>query len=423
MSKSLKIYLGFIYVLYLFVLIYSWDGISTNQILTTAGLIALIILFNYNSITDLQSDMHYFIVKPFTIPATVFLDPFYLMLMLSAVLLIKLYKRVWYKRFFNVAAFSLSLLLSSYIIHYFYPTLNEEVIFSPKFLVVIIFAVTINVVLDNLLLFTVTSLQKGKFNVDSFITLSTTTKTSMVTLFLGLINVILFYYTNLIGVAIFTFLAYFIKPALQYREIFDNELSTYTNFVLHILNQMDPVTHSHSERVKFWTVLLAKKMGLSQSDIRQLSQAASWHDIGKIEIPMEILIKPGRLTEEEFNTIKSHPERGYELVKDMHFFKKFLPVIRHHHEHFDGTGYPMGLKGDSIPLHARIMAITDAFDAMTSDRSYRRGMAMQDAVNELLKHSGNQFDPNIVNTFVKALQDEYGTNYEQFNKEIIMNVG
>ncbi len=185
---------------------------------------------------------------------------------------------------------------------------------------------------------------------------------------------------------------------------------------------MDPITHSHSERVKFWTVLLAEKMGLPKSEIRQLSQAASWHDIGKIEIPMNIIDKPGKLTDEEYFLMQSHPEKGYQLVKDMHFFKNFLPVIRHHHEKYDGTGYPMGLSRQDIPLHARIMAITDAFDAMTSDRSYRTGIPMEKAVDELLRYSGSQFDPNIVPIFIEALKENYGPQYEGFDKKILMQV-
>ncbi|WP_165894948.1 HD-GYP domain-containing protein [Tepidibacillus fermentans] len=277
-------------------------------------------------------------------------------------------------------------------------------------------------IMTNIFVFIAVALEKGKFDINVLIAFISSTKSALITVFLGLINVVLFYYFNIVGVAIFTFLIYFIKPALQYREIFDNELSTYTNFVLHILKQMDPITHSHSERVKFWTVLLANKMGLPQAEIRQLSQAASWHDIGKIEIPYEILNKPNKLTQMEYEIIKSHPEKGYQLVKDMHFFKKFLPVIRHHHEKYDGTGYPLGLKGEKIPLHARIMAVTDAFDAMTADRSYRVGMPMKDAVDELIRYSGTQFDPEIVQVFVEALKEEYGANYEKFDKTIMMNV-
>lgn len=423
MKISLKIYLGIIYLLYLITIFYSWSGFNRNQLMLALGLLLLTILFDIDILKDLQSNMDYMIIRPFSIPALVYLDTFYVILFISLFLLIKLRKKIWYKKLFNVASFSISLFLSSYIFHYFIPNISGEIIFTSKFFVVLLFIVSLNILFDSLLVLFVASLEKGKFNVDSFITIMTTIKTSILTLFLGLINVILFYYTNLIGVAVFTFLVYFIKPALQYREIFDNELSTYTSFVLHLIKQTDPVTHAHSARVKFWTVLLATKMKLSLSDIRQLSQAASWHDVGKIEIPFHIINKPGKLTDEEYDLVKNHPERGYELVKEVHFFKKFLPVIRYHHERYDGAGYPSGLKGEEIPLHARIMAITDAFDAMTSDRSYRDGMEMKVAVEELKRNAGTQFDPKLVNIFIEALKEEYGQSFEKYNKEIIMNVG
>lgn len=422
-KKRLKVYLGIIYIGYLLTLIYSWNGFYKDQVITTIGLVILIYLFNSDVVRDLQSDLFYLIIRPFTIVALVYLQPFYAMVFLSSFLLIISRKHIWYKRIFNSSAASMALFISTYFFHYFYQNFDAGAMFTTRFFVILLIAIFLNILLESSLIFIVASLEKGKIDTNIFITLITIIKTNMLTLFLGLINVILFYYTNLIGVAVFTFLVYFIKPALQYREIFDNELSTYTNFVLIILKQMDPVTHSHSERVKFWTVLMAKKMKLSAAEVRQLSQAASWHDVGKIEIPFHIINKPGKLTDEEYDLVKNHPDRGYELVKELHFFKKFLPVIRYHHERYDGAGYPTGLKGEEIPLHARIMTITDAFDAMTSDRSYRMGMEMKDAVAELSRYAGTQFDPKLVNIFIEALKEEYGQSFEKYNKEIIMNVG
>lgn len=418
MKLNLKLYLAGIYSLFLSMLFLIWNGIDIKQIVEMIGFVFLMVLFNSEIVRDLQSNVYFLIVLPFFMPAIVYLDPFYAMVFMSVSAIIIFHKLIWYKKLFNISIFGIGILVSSLIFQYLYPDINGNVpIFNSGFFLAIVLLAYLNTLLNNVFIFIVVSLEKGKFDVNNFISLISSTKSAFITVFLGLINVILFYYLNLIGVAIFTFLVYFIKPALQYRQIFDNELSTYTNFVLHVLKQMDPITHTHSERVKFWTVLLATKMELPQSEIRQLSQAASWHDIGKIEVPIEIIDKPWKLTQEEYEIIKSHPERGYQLVKDMHFFKKFLPVIRHHHEKYDGTGYPLGLKGEQIPLHARIMAITDAFDAMTADRSYRMGMSMKDAVDELLRYSGTQFDAKIVSIFVEALQDEYGENYEKFDKK------
>ncbi|TCS83734.1 HD domain-containing protein [Tepidibacillus fermentans] len=423
MRYSLKIYVGTIYLLFFISLYYFWNGYDFKQVIETIGFIILIFLFNLDIIRDLQSNAIYITVLPFVAPSLVFLEPFYAMVFISISTMLIFRKLVWYKILFNSSMYGLIILISSLLFHHFFPIFDNSIsIFSASFFILIILISLMTTIMTNIFVFIAVALEKGKFDINVLIAFISSTKSALITVFLGLINVVLFYYFNIVGVAIFTFLIYFIKPALQYREIFDNELSTYTNFVLHILKQMDPITHSHSERVKFWTVLLANKMGLPQAEIRQLSQAASWHDIGKIEIPYEILNKPNKLTQMEYEIIKSHPEKGYQLVKDMHFFKKFLPVIRHHHEKYDGTGYPLGLKGEKIPLHARIMAVTDAFDAMTADRSYRVGMPMKDAVDELIRYSGTQFDPEIVQVFVEALKEEYGANYEKFDKTIMMNV-
>ncbi len=331
-------------------------------------------------------------------------------------------KKEWYKKLFNASKNGIAIFTASFIFHYFFPSITLYDLYNPFLLIILMISTLLYEILTMLFVFIVVTIEKRKFDVNSFISAVTSTKSAYLTVFLGIINVVLFYYTNLIGVALFTFLIYFIRPALQYRYIFDNELSTYTTFILHILKQMDPITYGHSERVKYWTILMAKKMKLPQSEIRQLSQAASWHDVGKIEIPLNIIDKPSKLTDEEYALMKSHPEVGYQLVKEMHFFKKFLPVIRCHHEKIDGTGYPMGLKGEEIPMHARIMAITDAFDAMTYDRSYRQGMPLKDAVEELLRYSGTQFDENLVKVFIEALKDKFGDNYEKYTKELLSEV-
>ncbi len=423
MKIIFKTYILLVYLIFISIIISSWNSFDQVQFLTVLGLVIITKLINLDFLKDLYSNTIYVIVLPFVVPAFVFLDTFYAILFISSFMYMHGLKVPIYKRFFNTSSFSISIYLASSILKSMFPILNDELIFSASFLLVVLLSSFIFSITNKIIISLVISLEKNKvFDINIFIGSILATKTALITIFLGLINVVLFYYTNLIGVAIFTFVIYFLKPALTYRHIFDNELSTYTNFVLHMLKQMDPITHQHSERVKFWTVMLAKKMKLPSSEIRQLSQAASWHDIGKIEVPFDILNKPGRLTDEEYNIIKHHPEAGYQLVKDVHFFKKFLPVIRHHHEKVDGTGYPHGLVGDKIPLHARIMAITDAFDAMTFDRSYRKAMSMAEAVEELKKYAGKQFDANVVAIFIEALQDEYGQEFEDFDEKVIMNV-
>ena len=149
---------------------------------------------------------------------------------------------------------------------------------------------------------------------------------------------------------------------------------------------------------------IAKKIDLSQQQLRALEFAAILHDAGKFQIPQELLEKQQPLTDEEKDLIRRHPVCGAELFKDFDALKPVVPIILHHHEKFDGTGYPKGLKGERIPVEARVMAILDSFDAMYFGRSYRKGLSFEDTCAELRKNGGTQFDPSIVNIFLSIVE-------------------
>ncbi len=168
----------------------------------------------------------------------------------------------------------------------------------------------------------------------------------------------------------------------------------------------DSYTRGHSERVTKYSVKIAEKMGVDKEEIEKIRYAAVLHDIGKIKIREEILNKPGKLTDEEFNILKQHPTHGAKMLKPVEEFNEILPYLYHHHERFDGRGYPKGLTGVNIPLASRIMAVADTFDAMTSNRPYRRAMPVTKAVTELENNSGTQFDPDVVTVFLDIIKNE-----------------
>jgi HD-GYP domain-containing protein (c-di-GMP phosphodiesterase class II) len=149
--------------------------------------------------------------------------------------------------------------------------------------------------------------------------------------------------------------------------------------------------------------MLGQAMNLSEKSVETLRSAALLHDVGKIGIPQEILIKKERLTPEEFELIKQHPVIGINILKDVTLLEKEIPVILHHHERFDGKGYPHGLKSNEIPLGARILSVADAYDAMTTDRVYQKKMSQEEAFAELLRCSGKQFSPEVVDTFIAGM--------------------
>jgi putative nucleotidyltransferase with HDIG domain len=176
-------------------------------------------------------------------------------------------------------------------------------------------------------------------------------------------------------------------------------LSTVTSLASAI-DAKDEYTRHHSTRVTDITLKIAKNMGLSEKELEDLELASLLHDIGKIAVPEHILNKPGKLTDEEFASIKEHPGRGQNILEPVLELKEIGKVVRSHHEKYDGTGYPDGLKGREIPLGARIMAVADAYDAITSERTYRKATSHRRAVKEIIRCSGTQFDPEVVEHFL-----------------------
>ncbi len=169
------------------------------------------------------------------------------------------------------------------------------------------------------------------------------------------------------------------------------------------LETKDPYTKKHSAQVTKYAVALAKVLGLPDDEVEVLKHASSLHDIGKIGISDVILRKPSKLSQEEWDIIKKHPEIGENIIEPLKLLRLEQPAIRHHHERYDGKGYPDGLKGESIPLQARILAIADAYDAMSSERPYRRAMTEKEVKGEMIRCSGRQFDPELAAIFLKTV--------------------
>lgn len=175
----------------------------------------------------------------------------------------------------------------------------------------------------------------------------------------------------------------------------------------------DCETHGHTQRVLRLTLRLAEVLGVPDKQWPHIRRGVLLHDIGKIAIPDEVLRKPGSLTPQEWEIMRRHPQIAYDMLQDIDFIKPALEIPYCHHEKWDGSGYPRGLKGEQIPLAARIFAVVDVWDALTSDRPYRKALSPQEALEYIRSQSGKHFDPRVVEAFEKVIQEEMAGGKEE----------
>jgi putative nucleotidyltransferase with HDIG domain len=180
-----------------------------------------------------------------------------------------------------------------------------------------------------------------------------------------------------------------------------------------VVDAKDIYTRGHSDRVAYYAQKIGEKLELSEKDLETLRISGLFHDVGKIGTRDDIILKSDKLDESEYEEVKKHPLKGAHILSAVSMFKDVVPLVKCHHEKMDGTGYPEGLKGEEIPFLARIISVADAFDAMMSDRLYRSKLGLKEAIFQLQKNAGTQFDARIVEVFVDILRD-----YEKMKMEL-----
>jgi putative nucleotidyltransferase with HDIG domain len=204
------------------------------------------------------------------------------------------------------------------------------------------------------------------------------------------------------------------KHRKELEEFTKSIITAFTNCI----DGKDAYTNGHSYRVALYTTILANKMGITdQATLDKYYNIGLLHDIGKISIPDVILTKPGKLTPDEFNTIRSHAQEGYKILKDVKIQEDIAAGAHYHHERYDGTGYPDGLIGKDIPQVARIIAVADAFDAMSSTRSYRKKLPLDYIAKEIEQYAGTQFDPEVANAFLSLYEEGAFDNLRDNNED------
>jgi len=195
--------------------------------------------------------------------------------------------------------------------------------------------------------------------------------------------------------------------AMEHARLFQELENTYLSTVkalMSIVEAKDAYTKGHTERVADYAVALGKKMELGRKELRDLAFAAVLHDIGKLVVYENVLKKPGSLDDEEWRILKSHPVIGASIIENMEFLAGAVPFVRHHHERYDGEGYPDGLRAEDIPLGARIITVADSYDAMTTDRPYRTALSKEIALHTMISKAGTQFDAGVIEHFIDLLE-------------------
>jgi putative nucleotidyltransferase with HDIG domain len=208
--------------------------------------------------------------------------------------------------------------------------------------------------------------------------------------------------------SLFSAIALKAGTAIDNARLYDDLRSLFYNTVetlVRTIQAKDQYTSGHSTRVSRYALLIAEKLGLSTKEKHQLYLASMLHDIGKIGVPDELLHRPGALSDDEMERVRSHVQLGASMIEMLGEMHPIVPLIRHHHESWDGTGYPDGMKGEEIPLISRIISVADMYDAMTSDRPYRKRRSHQEAVEEIKVTCGSKLDPRVAEAFLQVLKE------------------
>ncbi len=326
------------------------------------------------------------------------------------------HRKPWYKNLFNTSLAAISVGLTSIIFSKFF---NVSILFlSFSNLLVIAGAAFVYFSAETFILFGLLSIiNKATF----FNFWSENVKTIWVeVLTLIPLGVMIIYFLqvnpwmNLFLLPTFIAIYFSSKRKVQLEEETTNALLTFAKAV----DDRIPDTMKHSIRVANWTKEMCNRLGISEEQSYFITIAAQLHDIGKLVVPDSILLKPASLTDEEFSKIKQHPLKGDEILNHFSRFEDGAKIIRHHHEYFNGKGYPDGLQGESIPLGARIISVADAFDAMISPRPYKNKLiTVEGALNKIRKAEGKQFDPIVAEVFCQMVREKVAEEEEEKEKE------
>ena len=402
MTWKAKTYLIAVYIAGLWVTAVASGQIERSALLTILVWVIIATPFEIRPI-QVASDLHY--TLSFAIHLALLMIYGYWVAIIVAALvtaITDLYgKKGITKLLFNVSQFAISIFLAGVVFDHFKTSFG--IFMLPQDLPAFVFAAVIYISTNLLLV--------------SFI-IALTQKRNVFYVLKSDFRMILLYYTALAPISMLMVLLYKQQPLtiiliIPPLVIADSSFRSYvsqkleTRMTLEILadfvDRRDRYTAEHSSRVTGYASAIAEEMGIDEADKELIELAGMVHDLGKIAVSDSILLKPGQLDQREMGVMKSHPEVAFKILKPLQMYKLGSVIVKEHHECYDGSGYPLGLKKEGIHIGARIIAVADSYDAMTSDRPYRKAMTREEAIRELKKYSGSQFDPGVVEAFLRVL--------------------
>lgn len=413
LNKKSIIYLAFIYILNAYCFYLAYNISNFNNI----DFIGIIIFSILAVITEslLVTFKKTAISSSFAIifAASLLFNPFFAMFIVAIGVTFKIVKKDGkyfhlfnipiYKTLFNIANLSISTFLISITINFYKNFYNNSLLLnSIQFLSVICIFIITNALILSILI----SLLTNDNFIQTFINLLKFGLLAIPMAPFGYLIAYLYTRYNLLGILLlmipvlfarYTYILY-VETKIKYMETIE--------VLMHALESRDKYTEGHSRNVARIVEMIARELKFSESKIEELKLAAYLHDVGKIGISDAILNKPGKLTEEEYNIIKHHPEIGYQIVKDIKDLGRIPEIIRYHHERYDGKGYPAGKKGEELGIDVFILQLADSIDAMMTDRVYRKALSQEEVMREIITNSGKQFHPKVVEAYLRACEKQ-----------------
>ncbi len=419
-GRKLILYTTIINILGVLIIAVSLNHVLFMQQLTMIAFFSCLSIISESLIIPIGENSYVSIGFAIGLAAIMLFDPYFAALVMTIGTLFKVYREddtlkhigntSFYKNFFNAAAYSISAFISGMVYQHFGNVFAKVSILGysiPGILMTILVYVTVNLLIY-VSLFTL--LENKRFTsvlisqiwyIRNFFGISP----------LGILMVIAYesygWFSVLILFGPLLVARYSFSLYMDMKKMYFDTIQTLSK----ALDAKDEYTNGHSQRVAQYSVQIAERMGLSPKQLETTKTAALLHDIGKIGIKDDVLNKNGKLDFKEYYEIQQHPEIGANIIKDVASLRKVSEIIRHHHERYDGNGYPDSLLGTSIPIESSIIAVADAYDAMTSDRSYRKAMSHGAAMEIIRSGGGSQFHPDVVKHFV-TLENEIITEVE-----------